>query len=214
MTNPPGINPLNDRNPEMKPSAPLSSRLAGLCLLALALPGAAALAQTAAAKADVAQAPVPSEPNTTIASYGDWTLRCQRLDLSGKSTRVCEVAETIQLEGQANPVAQLAIGRMAPGEPLRATAVLPTAITFPSNVRISEAKNGTPLSLEWRRCLPGGCFADTQIKDDLLVHWRGQSDPGQLTFKDAAGRDQSLPLSFRGLAQALDALAKESAASR
>jgi hypothetical protein len=47
-----------------------------------------------------------------------------------------------------------------------------------------------------------------------MTRWRGQTDPGQLTFKDAAGRDQSLPLSFRGLAQALDALAKESATSR
>jgi invasion protein IalB len=200
----------------MKRASSLSCGLAGLCLLALALPGGTALAQSAAAKAGAAQppAPVPTEPNTTIASYGDWVLRCQRIDRAGKAARVCEVAETIQVEGQANPIAQLAIGRMAPGDPLRATAVLPTAVSFPSNVRISEAKNGAPLSLEWRRCLPGGCFADSPVKDDLLARWRAQTDAGQLTFKDAAGRDQSLPLSFRGLAQALDALAKESAASR
>jgi len=200
----------------MKRASSLSCGLAGLYLLALALPDGAALAQTAAPKASNAQAPapVPTEPNTTIASYGDWVLRCQRIDLAGKTTRVCEVAETIQVEGQTSPIAQLAIGRMAPSDPLRATAVLPTAVSFPSNVRISEAKNGAPLSLEWRRCLPGGCFADSPVKDDLLARWRGQTDAGQLTFKDAAGRDQSLPLSFRGLAQALDALAKESAASR
>jgi invasion protein IalB len=200
----------------LKRAFSLSSSLAGLCLLALALPDGAALAQTAAAKAGAAQAPapVPNEPNTTIASYGDWVLRCQRIDLAGKAARVCEVAETIQVEGQAHPIAQLAIGRMAPGDPLRATAVLPTAVSFPSSVRISETKNGAPLSLEWRRCLPGGCFADTPIKDDLLARWRSQTDAGQLTFKDAAGHDQNLPLSFRGLAQALDALAKENVASR
>lgn len=50
------------------------------------------------------------------------------------------------------------------------------------------------------------------MKDDLLQHWRAQTTQGQLRFKDSAGRDVALPFSFRGLAQALDALAKSWAA--
>jgi invasion protein IalB len=36
-----------------------------------------------------------------------------------------------------------------------------------------------------------------------------QSDPGSLEFTDASGRAIKLPLSLRGLPQALDALARE-----
>jgi len=189
------------------------SLLVGLGLLGLMLSCDAAMAQSAASKAGDARVAtatkVPAEPNTTIASYGDWVLRCQRVETAGKTTRVCEVAETIQVQGQAAPIAQVAIGRLSPGEPLRITVATPPAVAFPSNVRINETKGGAPLNLEWRRCLPGGCFADAALKDDVLARWRGLSDAGQLTFKDAAGQDVTLPLSFRGLAQALDALARE-----
>jgi len=187
--------------------------IVGLGLLGLVLPCDCAMAQSPASKAGgahvaTAAAKVPAEPNTTIASYGDWVLRCQRVETAGKTARVCEVAEAIQVQGQAAPIAQLAIGRLSPGEPLRVTVVVPPAVTFPSSVRV-DAKNGASFNLEWRRCLPGGCFADAVLKDDVLARWRGLSETGQLIFKDAGGQDVTLPLSFRGLSQALDALAKE-----
>ena len=191
----------------MRQRQTLFYRIAGFGLLGLALLGSDAMAQTAVPKAD--NAPVSSEPGTTIAGYGDWVLRCQRVGAQGKTMRVCEVAEMIQVQGQNAPIAQVAIGRMARGEPLRLTAAVPPAVTFPSAVRIVAEKEGRALDLEWRRCLPGGCFADVPVKDDLLKRWRGLTEPGRLTFKDASGREVSLPLSFRGLAQALDALAKE-----
>ena len=71
-----------------------------------------------------------------------------------------------------------------------------------------DDKDTLPADLSWRRCLPGGCFADIEIKDDLLQRWRSQSAQGIIKFKDSAGRDVTLPFSFRGFAQALDALAK------
>ncbi len=189
------------------------SLIVGLGLLGLVLLCDDAMAQAPAPKSGGAHvataAKVSAEPNTTIASYGDWVLRCQRVETAGKTARVCEAAEAIQVQGQAAPIAQVAIGRLSPGEPLRITVVVPPAVTFPSSVRISEVKGGAPLNLEWRRCLPGGCFADAVLKDDVLARWRSLSEAGQLTFKDAAGQDVTLPLSFRGLAQALDALARE-----
>ena len=71
-----------------------------------------------------------------------------------------------------------------------------------------DDKDARPVDLNWRRCLPGGCFADAEIREDLLQHWRSQSAQGIIKFKDSAGRDIALPFSFRGFAQALDALAK------
>ena len=44
---------------------------------------------------------------------------------------------------------------------------------------------------------------------DAVRRWRGETGQGKLTFKDGMGRDVVVPVSFRGLAQALDALAKQ-----
>jgi invasion protein IalB len=154
-------------------------------------------------------AQVPAEPSVTTASFGDWTLRCQRLD-AAKPGRVCEVALVLQAQGQQAPIAQIAIGRVANNEPLRVTAVMPVSVTFPSSVQIVLGeKDAKPLDLPWRRCIPTGCFADAAPSDEMVRQWRKAGEAGRIQFRDAAGRDLALPLSTRGLDPALDALAKE-----
>jgi invasion protein IalB len=176
-----------------------------------AKPGNAAPAPAATAPAAAAQAiaPVAAEPSTTTASFGDWVLRCQRVGESEAGTRVCEVAQAMQVQGQKTPIAQIAIGRAAVGEPLRVTLVLLPDVSFPSSAQV--VGDGAVLDLPWRRCLPSGCFADAVAKDDLLKRWRGLTEPGRIVVKSASGREVAIPLSFRGLAPALDALAKERA---
>lgn len=151
--------------------------------------------------------PVSTEPSSTTASFGDWTLRCQRVSDNPKAARICEVAQVLQSQGQQAPIAQVAIGRAAAGEPLRVTAVMPISISFPSVVQVAIGEK--PLELGWRRCLPSGCFADAALGDETIKQWRKASEPGRIVFKDAAGRDLALPLSTRGLDQAVEALAKE-----
>ena len=177
-----------------------------------------AFAQATPAKPPAAQpastapaaSPVPTEPSSTTASFGDWTLRCQRITDAGKAMRVCEVAQVLQAQGQQAPIAQIALGRIANGEPVRITAVMPVSVTFPSSVQIVMGeKDAKSVELPWRRCLPTGCFAEIAPGDDVLKQWRKATEQGRILFKDAAGRDLALPLSSRGLDQALDALAKE-----
>lgn len=183
--------------------------LLGIGMAALAGPAAA---QPAASKpaGPPAAAAVSPEPSSTTASFGDWTLRCQRVADAGKTVRICEVAQVLQAQGQQAPIAQVALGRLANGEPVRVTAVMPVSVSFPSSVQIAMGeKDAKPVELPWRRCLPTGCFAETAPGDDVLKQWRKASEPGRILFRDAAGRDLALPLSARGLDQALDALAKE-----
>jgi invasion protein IalB len=114
------------------------------------------------------------------------------------------------VQGQSAPIAQVAFGRLAPNEPLYFTAVLPTNITFPSIVRIAiDEKDDKPVDVAWTRCLPTGCFASLAMTDALLARWRAQDGAGRLTFKNGSGQDTVLPISFRGLARALDALGKD-----
>jgi invasion protein IalB len=154
--------------------------------------------------------PVDAEPNSTLASFGDWSLRCQRLGNGAESQRVCEVIQQIRAQDQQNPVAELAIGHLKKADPLRLTVALPVNVTFSNSPSFSaDGKVPEPLDLGWRKCLPGGCIADALLKDDVLRRWKVQTGAGRITWTDAAGRDLAIGLSFRGLTQALDALNKE-----
>jgi len=160
------------------------------------------------APAQVNPPPVAADPQATTAAYGDWMLRCQRAGEDAKPLKICEIVQTIQAQGQG-PVAQIAIGRIEPKDPLKITVVVPHNIVIPGGVRLSiDEKDAGPADLPWRRCMPIGCIADLELKDDLLRRWRAQVAAARLTFKDSAGREVAWPWSFRGFAQALDALAK------
>jgi invasion protein IalB len=180
----------------------------GLGSLALAqLPKSAAPASAAKSEAAL---PVDVEPNSTSASFGDWALRCQRLGNGADTQRVCEVTQQIHAQGQQNPVAELAIGRLKKADPLRLTVVLPVNVTISKPPSFSaDGKVPDLFDLAWRKCLPGGCIADALLKDDVLRRWKAQTSAEHITWTDASGRDLAIGLSFRGLTQALDALNRE-----
>ena len=161
-----------------------------------------------AVKPSVAVA-VSATPERTTASFGDWILRCETASVA-PSSRTCEVALAVTLQGQQNPMAQVAIGRQAVNEPKCLTVVLPPNISFAAKPNVSTTKAGAlPLELTWQRCAPGGCFASAPVSEELVGTLSSVSEPGKLQFRDAAERDVALPLSFRGLSQALAALGKE-----
>jgi invasion protein IalB len=153
---------------------------------------------------------VDAEPTSTSANFGDWALRCQRAGNAAETSRVCEVAQQIRAQDQQNAVAELAIGRLKRADPLRLTVVLPVNVTFSNPPSFSvDGKVPEPLDLGWRKCLPGGCIADALLNDDVLRRWKIQTSAGRIAWTDATGGALAIGLSFRGLAQALDALNKE-----
>ena len=177
-----------------------------LQLAALVLAGVSGMA-SAQVRAQ-APAPVAPEPSVTTATYGDWTLRCARDPGDAKNT-ICEVTQTLVIQGQSAPVAQIAIGRLAPKAPLRLTIIVPVNIAFERAPQLQveeQANSAAPLG--WRRCTQGGCVADSEVKTETLTLWRNAAKQGQLMFRNAGNQDVALPFSFRGLAQALDQLQK------
>lgn len=179
-------------------------------LVRIAASAFAVAALSAAVHAADAPAPPPvsAEPQNTSATYGDWTLRCSKA--SEAAPRSCEVVQSFQVKDQQGVFALLAIGKVGPKEPLKITFEMPPNVTFPSTVKLGvDEKDTQPVELAWLRCLPGnGCYATADLKEEQVKKWRAQSGVGRLTFKDGLGRDIPLPFSFRGLAQALDGLAK------
>jgi len=166
-------------------------------------------AQAVTPASTIAKTPITDPADMTTATYGDWLLRCRQV--AGETpARSCEVVQSLMLQGQTAPHAQLAFGRPGPKDPLYFTAVIPTNVTFPSTVRIAlDEKDPKPVEVAYTRCLPAGCFASLVVPDAALATWRAQDQAGRLIFKSGAGQETSVPMSFRGLARALDALAKE-----
>jgi invasion protein IalB len=126
--------------------------------------------------------------------------------------QVCEVAQSLEVKGQG-VVAQIALGRLPGKSPMRMTIVLPPNISLASGVRVGLGdKDENAAELAWKRCLPGGCVAEMDIRDDVLRLWRAQAGAGQIRYVLASAQPLSLGFSFRGLAVALDNLAKTGAA--
>ena len=171
---------------------------------AAAQPKPAAPAATPPEPAQPAPA-ATTDPAQTTATYGDWVLRCVRPE---NGPRVCEVVQSMVVQGQQQPVAQVAVGYDK--NDLRFTMLVPPAISLSRGPTLGVANASAPhFDLAWRRCLPNGCFADVQVGQDLQKLLRSRTEAMQIEFKDAGDRDVKLPLSMRGLLQSLDALAKE-----
>lgn len=182
--------------------------VAGSLLVVQVAGGAQAQGQTQAQTTVKPPAPDPGADMTT-ATFGDWLLRCRQNE-GGKPGRTCEVVQTVLIQGQTAPFAQLAFGRLAPAEPIYFTAVVPTNVTFPSVLKVAmDEKDPAPVDLAWTRCLPGGCFASLAVPPDVLTRWRTKDEGGRILFKNGAGQDMAVAISFRGLGRALDAFAKE-----
>ena len=93
------------------------------------------------------------------------------------------------------------------------TIVLPPNVSLSSKVRVSVTdKDEYPVELEWKRCLPGGCVVEGEVRDDLVRLWRAQTGGGQIRYPLGSAQLLSLSFSFRGLAAALDNLAKGTSA--
>jgi invasion protein IalB len=181
---------------------------------AIVLASSAAVAETQKTPAPPpAPAAVPSVPQSTSATFGDWVLNCQRVGDAPQQNKLCEVVQTLTTKGQNAPVARIAIGRLGTGEPLRITAVVPVNVAPATAPRlVLSDKANTAASMAWQRCVPVGCFAAATLDEPNLQKLRGTSEPSHIAFHDGLDREASLPLSPRGLPQALDALNHEDTA--
>lgn len=174
--------------------------------------GAALLAAifcSAQAKAP-AQTPPPANPaapQRTTATYEDWTLRCEIQGSPAKKT--CEIAQSVNIQGQAQPLTQIALGRATKTDPHVVVMLVPINVWLPANARLVYDEKEPPVVAAYKRCTPAACFGDAELKDDVIRKMRARTEAGRLEFKDATQRDVAIPVSFKGFGQAIDALAKE-----
>ena len=144
-------------------------------------------------------------PQLTTATYTDWVLRCS----GTPPQKSCEVVQFTQVQGQAGVLTQIAIGNPKKSEPLKMVVQVPIDAWLPAGVKLLMNDKDPGVFATFKRCLPGACFADVEIKDDTIKKFRSATGPGKLVFQNAAQKEISLPVSFNGFGAAFDAMQKE-----
>jgi invasion protein IalB len=170
-------------------------------------------AQHAAPPTQPAPQPAPSPapgdvPQSTTATYGDWIVQCQTR-AGPPPEEICDMAQVAQVQGKGTPFSRVAVARPEKGQPVRLIVQVPVNASFRSNVRIQTGDNDPGVAAPFANCMPTGCFAEFDLKEDALKKLRLATGAGKFSFADASGRDISVPISFNGFSQAFDALAKK-----
>ena len=143
-------------------------------------------------------------PQRTSATYGDWTVRCV---MHGKA-KTCEMIQAMQIKGRPQPITQIAIGRPTKNDPMTMVFEVPTNVWLPDGVKLSTDSKKANVSATFSRCVPGGCFARTDIDAKEIKQLSHLKKTGKLQFKDARKKLVAIPVSFKGFGDAYDALRK------
>ncbi len=161
-----------------------------------------------APQAQTAPAPIDQNPQRTTASYGDWVVRCDVMP-GPPPQKNCDMEQLAQVQGQPNPISRVAIPLPPKGEPPKLFVQLPINVSFMAPLKITTNDKDAGITAPFRRCVPAGCFVEIELKDELQKRFRGTAEAGKILYKDAADRDVAIPLSFKGFAQAYEALIKQ-----
>lgn len=167
----------------------------------------ASLASVARAEDKKPAPPVSSQPETTTASFGAWTLRCQ----TAKDQKVCEIDEAVAPQNQQTTIARIGLAHPlgADKAQLRITVAVPPVIFIPTAPSIKAKPDEPGVALVWKQCFGGGCFAEAIMTPAEIKVWRAvEADTGRIMFSATPTRNLAVQFSMRGFAQALDALDK------
>jgi invasion protein IalB len=152
--------------------------------------------------------PAQNEPQRTSATYEDWVVQC--VDRAGAPPeKICDMEQVTHVQESGAPFSRIMISRPAKGQPFKLIVQVPVNASFHTEVRISMGESDPGLVAPFARCLPSGCFADFDLKDDAVKKFGAASAAGKLLFADAGGRDVAVPLSFKGFIQAYEALLRD-----
>jgi invasion protein IalB len=147
-------------------------------------------------------------PQQTTATYGDWVVQCVQSN-SPPTEPVCDMAQVTQLQGRNVPFSRVAIGRPEKGQPVKLIVQVPVNASFSTQVHIQTGDDDPGVIAPFTDCTPNGCFAEFELKEEILKKLREAGGVGKLSFADSGGHDVTVPMSFKGFAQAFDALLKK-----
>lgn len=189
----------------MKRKAKIAACL--VAMLTTSLSGMAQAQQRPAAHPP-AGAPTTDTPQRTTATYGDWVVECVE-NTSPPSEPVCDMAQVTQMQGKNLPFSRVAVARPQKGQPAKLIVQVPVNASFGTQVHIQTGDQDPGIIAPFANCNPNGCFAEFELKEDILKKLRDATGVGKVSFADAGGHDVKVPISFNGFAAAFEALLKK-----
>jgi invasion protein IalB len=172
----------------------------------MALAALAMMAIPSWAQAQTAN-PVPAAPQTTTATYQDWTLRCDNA-VGTPPHKVCEVAQTVAAPDGKTALAQIVIGRPVPDKPLKLIVQLPNGIWLPFNALLM-LDSKTTVTATFKRCVQL-CFAEADLDEATVTTLKARTEPAKLLFADGTQRVIDVSVSVAGFTAALDESLRDS----
>jgi invasion protein IalB len=140
----------------------------------------------------------------TLAIYGDWTVSCALVS----GARSCGLVQTQKIEGQANFVSLVSFARYVDTSPLKVLVEIRADVWIPSGLTLLNGdKVFATVPFKW--CTAARCLADADLSQAEVRVFRAQKNPMRLVYKTASQADVSVPVSFNGFSEALDALQKQ-----
>jgi invasion protein IalB len=158
---------------------------------ALLLSGGAMLPVSAAR----AETPAATE---TRSSHGDWLVRCKK----DSNPKECEAVQTLQTQDLKGVLAHVAVRAVKGGEVLL-LVLTPPGVWLPANVTFKVG--GVPdLTLVYKRC-GQYCVASLALTPENIAALKASSGQGELSFENGSRSPIILPVSFKGLGEAITA---------
>lgn len=148
------------------------------------------------------QAQTAEMPQTTSASYKDWTVRCEMI-ADAPPRKVCEVAQAVRANDGQNVLAQIVIGQPQPDVPYKLIVQLPAGVWLPADTTLRLA-DGREQAAEFNRCLQI-CVADTDLNAEMVTGLKAATEPAVLRFQDGNRQTIELPISLQGFTAAINA---------
>ena len=122
--------------------------------------------------------------------------------------KACEMVQATQMSGQTQPTTQIVIGRQSKDGPLKVVFQVPINVSLAAGVKLAAEGEQADITSNFSHCVPTGCFAVTDLKENVVKKLRGLTTNGKFQFKDSTEREIAIPVSFKGFAEAYDALTK------
>lgn len=150
---------------------------------------------------------VDQEPSATTATYGSWTVQCQRTEAeNGSSKSICEMVQTLNLQQSGQMIMRVAIGRLPDSDDV--TIVFQTRagvmLRDPVTLAFGKAPGSQTLTATYSRCMNGFCFADTILTPEM-VSALGSATTEQtaiLSYTGSTNQGIQIPLALNGFAGA------------
>ena len=117
------------------------------------------------------------------------------------------MVQIIQIQGQAQPLVQIAVGRPPAESDLRLVMQLPIGVWIPFAPEFFIDVDGTPLTGAFKRCTLVACFADVSFTAAHVASIEARDDAqGAVVFQMTEGQNATIPIAFKGFAAAFSAM--------